>query len=196
MTCPPPPYPYSSWDQRPATHAPWQMGCDLYEAYGRFLDRLRADKFDDGDGGWCDRGALYKSAGGVSKGEVYSDAGRYDSDFGYTTEEQCEQHKKREMEKAKRAQFVDAAAKAANDKIKADSIAYEDYQSSLLQLLRTKGPRTVEQIIADLGHPPKFSLNGAIQKLKNNRALKIVRIPKTTKFLITYVENITQSPTP
>jgi hypothetical protein len=107
------PYPYSDWDQRPEKRAPVLRGCELYEAYGRFLDRMRAGTICEDDGGWADsfRNRV-RSDGFLGTGTLGDDSGAYDSHFGYTTEEECERHRIAEEGKLKRA--IEVNRRAAN----------------------------------------------------------------------------------
>ncbi len=94
-------WPYSERDQMPPTRAPWQMGTELYEAAGRFLDRMEdGSVYDLGDGGWMDH--AQKIGYDLSAG--------YDSRLGFATEAEAEAHRQREEAKRSRAPAVDAAA--------------------------------------------------------------------------------------
>jgi len=124
MPAHPLPWPYSDWDQRPERHPRWQRGCELYEAYGRFLDRMASGTICEDDGGWACKGIQEMGARDVPNAvqyrfkdkEMVEDSGSYDASFGYTSDAEWEAHRLREKEKSLAAPKVDAAAKVLNDK--------------------------------------------------------------------------------
>lgn len=132
-------YPYSDWDQRPASHAPWQRGTELYEAYGRFLERMAKGTIQEDDGGWACQGGYEKQSvvehrlknGGVE------DSGSYEANLGLLTEVEIEAHKLREMEKEKVAPSVDAAATIKNGKMQSDRAATIALQHLLRKVIPT-----------------------------------------------------------
>lgn len=191
MPLPPLPYPYSDWDQRPVKHAPWQRGCDLYEAYGRFLERIENGTLCEDDGGWCDfhSGSSFKGFGRetafVSPLGNTQDSGSYDSHFGYTTEEECESHRLKELSKLKRATKVNAGAKSAVKKRHQKASAGKVWREDVVSLLRKRGPQTFKDIFNTLGPPPNIvsesGIHAALQamaargRLRKSRRGKVVR---------------------
>lgn len=119
MSVPPPPWPYSDWDQRPPERAPWQMGSSLYEAYGSFLGRIRAGTVDE-----IDDGEHWEYGGGLVDKEPTS--GAYDAGLGYWTDTEAEAHRLREIAKEDRAAKVDAAAARHIKRLKAAKAAVKE----------------------------------------------------------------------
>lgn len=158
------PWPYSDWDQRPALRAPWQRGCDLYEAYGRFLERMQSGTICEDDGGWADR---YKTPANCYNFGTFQDSGSYDSHFGYTTEQECETHRLREFEKLKRAAGVDSRSQAAHHERKRRAELHAVWIADVFSLLRKRGPRTVSQIKNLLGPPPLYKDQRSLYGLFN-----------------------------
>lgn len=63
--------------QQPVCFSPWQTGTELYEAYGRFLDRMRDGTMPEGDCGWCDGTKL----------AISGTSSNYDANLQYTEAE-------------------------------------------------------------------------------------------------------------
>lgn len=85
--------------QRPICYSPWQTGTELYEAYGRFLDRMRDGTMPEGDCGWCDGGILPCSAPSSS----------YDANLCYSEEEADAYLAAQELKHAKSQKIAEKA---------------------------------------------------------------------------------------
>ena len=177
-------YPYSDQHQCPPSRSPWQRGCDLYEAYGRFLDRMKTGEFhDDYADGWTTvKYDTYRSHTDfyVNSETGYSqDSGSYDASFGYTEEEQCERHKQKELAKLSRAGYVNSKASMAVKKFNEQRKRYEAWKADCISLLRKCGKMTTKQIEAAIGNPPTSKTTMVIRLLVKKGEIQGVPIPKS-----------------
>lgn len=92
--------------------APWLRGSDLYEAYGRFLERMESGKIREDDGGWC----LYGSIPGI--GYIRTDGAGYDREFGYSSEAEADAHNSRERAKERRIRTNKASGRSLKARAK------------------------------------------------------------------------------
>lgn len=168
---------FSCIEQMPPSYAPWQRSTELCEAYDRFLERMEKGTLCEDDGGWADkvsRSALY-SVDGLGRGDITEDSGVYDSNLGFVTDDEIEEHYRKEKAKEQRRETVD---------LQAQKFIREDKKRKEAKHLAWLSVRAER----DSRRPAKLLRIEARKKLQEELVEKIREHPRTTRELMDLFE--------